>query len=454
MDTEATKKKKRSIVDKVFGGTFLNSVLCLTCKNVSRTVQRFTDVIVDLNFKEGHSVSHKYSNNYGGHNSYKMSKRDRKRQKNKKYKNNKKGKYFNQDYDYDYDTVHTKVKQAAPAEKPIDKPMLEYLLTEEEVKAETESLDPKLYYPLNRDNTILDEYDEAQEDEEDKSEDKKSDTQEDTPAEGEDAKEDEQTQDQDGEGENEGEENGYVVVDKEECEETEDKPEGEQDDHCEDYDVINNDGNKFFPQTDNVGATSDTESPTTQPSSELAAEDPTEADSAPDQPNLESVECQEGEDFIRSNLDFTKYAYYEPVEDNTSIRNKAKADTLEDALRFFVKSEHLTDEYYCENCIQSNPEATSKAVRKTLFLKAPKNLVINIKRFTHTMYSVRKDSARIKFPLRMSLDKFMVKQVDISDVEDILKYDDLTASQDKPTDVYELYGVVSHSGGMSGGHYV
>ena len=63
MDTEAVKKQKRSIVDKSFGGTFLTSVLWLNWLNVSRTVQRFTDIILDLNFKSVSSTS-SYVRNY------------------------------------------------------------------------------------------------------------------------------------------------------------------------------------------------------------------------------------------------------------------------------------------------------------------------------------------------------------------------------------------------------
>lgn len=57
-------------------------------------------------------------------------------------------------------------------------------------------------------------------------------------------------------------------------------------------------------------------------------------------------ECTEGEEFTRSVLDFQNNVYYEPLEQNHDILDLAKAESLEDCLRFFVKSEHLTDEYF------------------------------------------------------------------------------------------------------------
>lgn len=48
----------------------------------------------------------------------------------------------------------------------------------------------------------------------------------------------------------------------------------------------------------------------------------------------------------------------------------------------------------------------------------------------------------------------MTSSVDINNPEEIIKYDEMTASGARPTHAYELYGIVCHSGGMSGGHYV
>ena len=47
----------------------------------------------------------------------------------------------------------------------------------------------------------------------------------------------------------------------------------------------------------------------------------------------------------------------------------------------------------------------------------------------------------------------MVKTVEINNVEEIIRCDEMRTDTLQPENVYELYGVVSHSGGMGGGHY-
>ena len=161
MDTEATKKKKRSIVDKVFGGTFCNSVLCLSCKNVSRTVQRFTDIILDINFQkggEGRNYQQNYHfNNY--HSGKRMSKRERKRMRNKKNKWNKKqNKYFKNSWkDQGRNNNYNNNNQEGKSKKK-DKTLLEYLVPEELLEEEAVSLDPKIYFKIDQEQTILEEY--------------------------------------------------------------------------------------------------------------------------------------------------------------------------------------------------------------------------------------------------------------------------------------------------------
>lgn len=103
---------------------------------MSRTVQRFTDVILDLNFKEGTNRQPKYRNYKAYNRPSKMSKRDRKKAKNKKNRQkNKKGGYFDQNYDSDDNNVSVSASQSK-AKKVEDDPqknwtILDYIVPEE-----------------------------------------------------------------------------------------------------------------------------------------------------------------------------------------------------------------------------------------------------------------------------------------------------------------------------------
>jgi hypothetical protein len=161
---EATKNKKQSIIDKAFGGTFMNSVMCLNCKKVSRTVQRFTEVIVEMNFKAHNGQKRKNSYNYNYGNNYKnskMSKRERKKNKNKKNRKNQKNKYFNSTFESSIDYSQTTVPSDPSPE--LLKTMIEYQLSEDQLEEENNSLDPKTFFLVDPLTTIIDEERESEE---------------------------------------------------------------------------------------------------------------------------------------------------------------------------------------------------------------------------------------------------------------------------------------------------
>lgn len=92
--------------------------------------------------------------------------------------------------------------------------------------------------------------------------------------------------------------------------------------------------------------------------------------------------------------------------------------------------------------------------RRTVVLDLPRNLIINIRRFKYTYYGISKDSSRLQFPLRLCMDRFRMNKVDRKNEEEVHKHREAKLLQSTPEDVYELYGVVSHSGGVHGGHYI
>lgn len=404
-----------------------------------------------------------------------MTKRERKKMKNNKNKGRNKKKYFNKNFNDN--NVGDQQKKAKPVEKPLEKPILEYLLSEEELKM-VQDVDSKLYFPIQTENTLLDNYDQEEAEGEANSHKQEEDDQE-AQDEGENSTKEtdvKQTDEETAKGTTQDDEtsecnnrsddtrnitknedsDSWEVVEKppntstgQDFEvlgtETDDTTHKNKGPSCDEANAIaeedKNSPSKTEPEVSDAKNEEDSNSSKNGKNSENSensdSEEETKRKNSDDQ-----IECTEGEEFKRANLDLENYVYYEPVEQNQSLKGLVKANTLEDCLKFFVKSEHLTDEYYCENCNSGEEEVTSKAVRRTLFLKAPRNLIINLKRFKHHMYNVSKDTTRIKFPLRLCLDPYMMKEVDINDEEQLSQMDERKSSNAKPQDVYELYGVV------------
>lgn len=137
--------------------------------------------------------------------------------------------------------------------------------------------------------------------------------------------------------------------------------------------------------------------------------------------------------------------FYEPIESGTPL--KATNVTLGECLTNFFKSQYIGDEYYCKKWNPRGFVNTSKAVRRTLFLHLPTNLIINVRRFKYWWGEIEKDNTRIKFDAELSLDRYCLHRANFNDSDSI---NDLGGS---PKSQYELYGVVIHHGSMAAGHY-
>ncbi|CAI2382727.1 unnamed protein product [Moneuplotes crassus] len=138
--------------------------------------------------------------------------------------------------------------------------------------------------------------------------------------------------------------------------------------------------------------------------------------------------------------------------------------TLEECLDYYVEVELLNDKknlYQCENCTllkygkKSKKKFESPAIKRSVILELPLNLIINLKRFTHSRYSFQKSRKTVVYPLYLKMDKYTMTECDQEDLDCYQKYSNSTFQDKwKYKHIYELYGIVSHSGSMSGGHYI
>lgn len=111
--------------------------------------------------------------------------------------------------------------------------------------------------------------------------------------------------------------------------------------------------------------------------------------------------------------------------------------------------------YHCENCRSTDPAHESEAITRLLIARPPRNLVINLKRFTEGGRGWKKSNKDVIFPIMLELDKYIIHEVELHDDEFIDQYESAeTDSTWEPKYRYQLYALVSHSGSMSSGHYV
>eukprot|EP00743_Colponemidia_sp_Colp-15_P008477 GILK01009217.1.p1 GENE.GILK01009217.1~~GILK01009217.1.p1 ORF type:complete len:896 (-),score=132.96 GILK01009217.1:88-2703(-) len=90
----------------------------------------------------------------------------------------------------------------------------------------------------------------------------------------------------------------------------------------------------------------------------------------------------------------------------------------------------------------STPLVRCPATRRFLIYRPPKVLTLHLKRFVQTMGGVKKFDRHIDFPLELDLEPYCLRSVPLESR--------VSSSQCMK---YVLYGVVVHSGGLSGGHY-
>lgn len=119
-------------------------------------------------------------------------------------------------------------------------------------------------------------------------------------------------------------------------------------------------------------------------------------------------------------------------EELASATGVKKAITLEDCLSEYTKEEQLGEEdpWYCPNC-----KKHQQASKKLDIWRLPDILVVHLKRFSHTRAWRDKIDALVDFPIHgLDLSGKALKE------------------EDREANVYDLFGVSNHMGGLGGGH--
>ncbi|KAG0199659.1 CSN-associated deubiquitinating enzyme Ubp12 [Mortierella sp. GBA30] len=121
------------------------------------------------------------------------------------------------------------------------------------------------------------------------------------------------------------------------------------------------------------------------------------------------------------------------AEELSKAKKGRKIITLEDCLTEYTKEEELGEEdlWYCPNC-----KKHQQATKKLDIWRLPDILVVHLKRFSHTRAWRDKIDAMVDFPINgLDLSGKALKE------------------EDGDENVYDLFGVSNHMGGLGGGHY-
>ncbi|KAG0263362.1 CSN-associated deubiquitinating enzyme Ubp12 [Mortierella polycephala] len=120
-------------------------------------------------------------------------------------------------------------------------------------------------------------------------------------------------------------------------------------------------------------------------------------------------------------------------EELSTAKKGKKVITLENCLTEYTKEEQLGEEdlWYCPNC-----KKHQQATKKLDIWRLPDILVVHLKRFSHTRVWRDKIDALVDFPIHgLDLSGKALKE------------------EDRDGNVYDLFGVSNHMGGLGGGHY-
>ncbi|XP_041474973.1 ubiquitin carboxyl-terminal hydrolase 24-like isoform X2 [Lytechinus variegatus] len=149
----------------------------------------------------------------------------------------------------------------------------------------------------------------------------------------------------------------------------------------------------------------------------------------------------------------------EREEEFFALNLTVKSNNLNDSLEQFVRGEMLEGEnaYLCEECNEKR-----NTIKRTCIKTLPPVLVIQLKRFGYDWEAGRalKFDDYFKFPWVLDMEPFTSKgmarreqQQQSDDPPSPMNYQRNVSSQSSTDDLYQLVGVVVHSGQANAGHY-
>lgn len=120
----------------------------------------------------------------------------------------------------------------------------------------------------------------------------------------------------------------------------------------------------------------------------------------------------------------------DPLVDLSLDLEQSRSTTLDECLRRFTSGEHVAN-YRCEQCHQIDT-----VTKRILISQFPPVLIIQLKRFKHFRIGSTKVDTIVEFPLEIDLAPYTS-----------------TYTEGDASLVYELYGVICHTGSLDTGHY-
>lgn len=139
---------------------------------------------------------------------------------------------------------------------------------------------------------------------------------------------------------------------------------------------------------------------------------------------------------VCKNCESSSYSYdpYNSLE----VEIPVGANTLYDCIDKYCYQETLSGDnlYNCDKCKQK-----SQATKVLKIWTLPNVLIIQLKRFG-TIGAITKNNRHIQFPMKLNMSKYLTHP------------NNATSITNTGLQLFDLIGVIEHSGGLNGGHYI
>lgn len=164
--------------------------------------------------------------------------------------------------------------------------------------------------------------------------------------------------------------------------------------------------------------------------------------------------------YTKINIDSQEFL--EPYKPIVNFNDDSEINSLTDCLNLFFNKELLCakngNSFFCPKCFDSVGSDSKKdppyAIREYFMSSPPKILILHLKRFTNYGYSLKKNSGYMKIPMEISLDDYLLIKQNMEKSEFENSIENMKKDEKLNLCKYKLYGIVTHLGDMSGGHYI